>query len=302
MPLDVSVIVGSSRFNQPQYQRDRKLALQIGLDQYLLQLYLVGSSESTCDGYPMHIRPGDICLFDLARPFSTVATDGSTVSLMLPRGPLDRANRGKNLHGTIMSSERPLTRILADFVLSVCRTASDFNDEEALAVEQSLLSLLVAGLPQHGHATPEVSTPMMQMLRQQLLEFIEANLYERELGPALLMQRHQVSRAHLYRIFAADGGIAKIIRDKRLDAAYREIALGAKTAGKSITDIALRLGFSNSSQFARAFQRRFAMTPREARQGASHVDHPTPSPPARPQGNPARYNQNVDDWLEELFS
>jgi AraC-like DNA-binding protein len=142
---------------------------------------------------------------------------------------------------------------------------------------------------------------MMQMLRQQLLEFIEANLYERELGPALLMQRHQVSRAHLYRIFADDGGIAKIIRDKRLDAAYREIALGAKTAGKSITDVALRLGFSNSSQFARAFQRRFSMTPREARQEGSRVGHASPSLPAL-QEHPVRYYQAVDDWLEELFS
>ncbi|BDU21083.1 helix-turn-helix domain-containing protein [Dyella sp. GSA-30] len=294
------MIVGSSRFNQPQYQRDRKLAQQIGFDQYLLQLYLVGSNESTCDGRPIFLRSGDICLFDLARPFSTVATDGSTVSLVLPRGPLNQANRGKSLHGVIMPAERPLTRILADFVLSVCRAASDLNDQEAFAVEQSLLSLLIAGLAQDSYAvTPEVSTPMMQMLRQQLLEFIEANLYERELGPALLMQRHQVSRAHLYRIFAADGGIAKIIRDKRLDAAYREIALGVNAGGKSITDIALRLGFSNSSQFARAFQRRFAITPREARQQGARATHPRPSPP---QEHTVRYYQAVDDWLEELFS
>jgi AraC-like DNA-binding protein len=295
------MIVGSSRFNQQHYQRDRKLATQIGLDQYLLQLYLVGSGESTCDGHPMHIRPGDICLFDLTRPFSTVATDGSTVSLVLPKGPLDRANRGKSLHGVIMLSERPLTRILADFVLGVCRAASDLNDEEAFAVEQSLLSLLVAGLARHTYEVSEVSTPMMQMLRQQILESIEANLYERELGPALLMQRHQVSRAHLYRIFAADGGIAKIIRDKRLDAAYREIVLGAKTAGKSITDIALRLGFSNSSQFARSFQRRFAMTPREARQEGSRINH-LARPIPEPSDYLAQHSQAVDDWLEELFT
>ena len=61
------------------------------------------------------------------------------------------------------------------------------------------------------------------------------------------------------------GGIARIIRDKRLDAAYREIAGGAKTS-RSITEVALLLGFSNSSQFTRAFHRRFAMTPSEARQ------------------------------------
>jgi len=271
------VIVGSTTFDD-QHRHDRNPIIQSELDHYLLQLYMVGAGEAWCEDRPFLIHAGDICIFDLARPFSAVVTPGSTVSLILPRNSLDRAGRGKSLHGIILPSGRPLTRILADLVLGMCRTASDLSNEEASVVEQALLNLLAAGLAQQSHETPAASTPMMQMLRQQILDFIEAHLYERELGPSLLMQRHQISRAHLYRIFAADGGIAKIIRDKRLDAAYREIALGTKATGKSITDVALQLGFSNSSQFARAFQRRFTMTPSEARQESlrGHVGRSQP--------------------------
>jgi AraC-like DNA-binding protein len=290
------MIVGSSNFNQPQPRHDRKPTIQHGLDQYLLQLYLVGSNEDTCEGRPIPIRAGDICIFDLARPFSTAATTGSTVSLILPRGPLERATRGRSLHGVVMPAERPLTRILADFVLGMCRAASSLSNDEAAAVEQSLLQLLLAGLAQHIYVTPEASLSLMQMLRQQIIEFIETHLYERELGPVLLMQRHQISRAHLYRTFAADGGIAKIIRDKRLDAAYREIAVGAKISGKSITEIAMQLGFSNSSQFARAFQRRFAMTPTEARQEGQRIGHLGRSSPDLQD----HFARHVDGWLEKI--
>lgn len=277
-PLLVGEMIAGSSALENSHRRDRHPIDNGGLDQYLLQLYLVGADEAWRESHPFLIGAGDICIFDLTRSFSAVATPGSTVSLVLPRHAMDRASRGKSMHGVVLPAGRPLTRILADLVLGMCRTASDLNDEEASVVEQSLLNLLAAGLAQQNAETPAVSTPMMQMQRQQILEFIEAHLYERELGPALLMQRHQISRAHLYRIFAADGGIAKIIRDKRLDAAYREIALWAKTTGKSITDVALRLGFSNSSQFARAFQRRFAMTPSEARQESlrGHVGHSQP--------------------------
>ncbi|MDO8978200.1 MAG: helix-turn-helix transcriptional regulator, partial [Afipia sp.] len=86
-----------------------------------------------------------------------------------------------------------------------------------------------------------------------------------ELGPAMLMSRFRVSRAQHYRMFAADGGVATLVRERRLEAAYREI-MRPDSASRSITEIAHDLGFSSSGQFLRAFRARFAMTPSEARE------------------------------------
>lgn len=283
----------STEWVEPDRRDDIRLTatapvLESTRDQYLVQLYLAGSTEDRRNDLSIRIRAGDIGIFDLSRPFCTIGDPGTSVSLMLPRGPLERANKGKSLHGIVMASERPLTRILADFILGACKVAPELSDAEAIAVEESLLSLLVMGLAPWRCDTSTDSEALTQTLRQQALEFIEANLYERTLGPALLMQRYQISRAHLYRIFAGIGGIAKIIRDKRLDAAYREITGGSKIRGRSITEVALRLGFSNSSQFTRAFHRRFVMTPSEARQDAPRFRHLARSMPGL-QDHFARY-------------
>ena len=79
-----------------------------------------------------------------------------------------------------------------------------------------------------------------------------------------LMREFDVSRTHLYRIFADKGGLASAIRERRLDAAFHRLRR-AEAIDISITDVALDLGFSSSAQFARAFRARFAMSPSEAR-------------------------------------
>lgn len=106
---------------------------------------------------------------------------------------------------------------------------------------------------------------LASILRRRVLDFITANLAEPKLGPAFLMRRFQISRAHLYRMFQMDGGVASVIRDKRLDAAYRQL-LQRSSQTLSITEIAYDLGFSSSGHFLRAFQARFGVTPSEARQ------------------------------------
>jgi AraC-like DNA-binding protein len=90
------------------------------------------------------------------------------------------------------------------------------------------------------------------------------------------MRRFQISRAHLYRVLALDGGVAGSIRNRRLDAAYREIASG-REASRSITEIAFHFGFSNSSQFARAFRERFSVSPTEARDDRELLRYPDDS-------------------------
>ena len=64
--------------------------------------------------------------------------------------------------------------------------------------------------------------------------------------------------------FANDGGVAKVLRDIRLDAAYRELT-GAVRPLRSITEIAYSLGFSSGNQLLRSFRARFGVTPSEAR-------------------------------------
>lgn len=259
-----TVLIGPTTFNHQQYIRDRRLLLQSGLDHYFVQLFVAGSLLGDCEGAEISVEPGDICVFDLGRTFMSRVTSGSTISAILPRERVDRATNGKSLHGTVLKAGASVTLLLADFLTSLSRASAGMQHEDALAVEDATIELLAAGLSRQKTLDANEDLSLMHVLRRRVLEFIDTNLSQPELGPAVLLRRFNVSRTHLYRMFASDGGVAKVIRDKRLDAAYRELLKPGNPA-RSITEIAYVCGFSSSTQFLRAFRTRFGMTPTETR-------------------------------------
>lgn len=260
------ILIGPTTFNAQQYRRDQRIILRSGLDSYLLQLFVEGALVGDCDGTAVSARPGDITVFDLARTFSSQVSPGSTISLILPRARIEKAAGGRSLHGAVLAFENPVTRLLADFIVGLSNAAPDLDRSDAIAMEDAVLDLLAAGISRRELGAEAAAAPLAKILRQRVLEFIDANLFEPELGPTLLMARFRVSRAHLYRMFTADGGVASVVRDKRLDAAYQELIGRGGGPQRSLTDMAYGLGFSSSAQFAKAFRARFSITPSEARQ------------------------------------
>lgn len=260
-----SLLIGPTSFNQQQYRRDRRIVLQGGLDQYLVQLFIAGTLEGDCDGQSISVGPGDICVFDLTRNFKSRAHEGATISIVLPRERVDKAAGGRSLHGVVLRKGAPLTRLLADFIVSLSDVSAEMERADALAMEDAAIDLLACGLARQLPDGATSDPALAQVLRRRVLDFIDANLTEPELGPTLLMRRFRVSRAHLYRVFAADGGVARVVKEKRLDAACREL-MHIGGLSRSIIEIAHGLGFSSSSQFLRAFRARFDMTPSDVRQ------------------------------------
>ena len=101
-------------------------------------------------------------------------------------------------------------------------------------------------------------------LKEKIRVYIDANLGDPELGPDSLQRTFRISRATLYRSFAAESGVAQYILKRRLELAFRRLRDAHRTTG-SITSLAYSLGFSSPSVFTRAFKRRFGATPKEVR-------------------------------------
>lgn len=263
-----SLLVGPTSFNRQQYSRDRRTILQGGLNQYFVQLFVAGWLEADCEGKTLAVSPGDICVFDLARTFRSRVGTGSTLSLILPREQVDKVANGRSLHGLVLKAGSPITRLLTGFITSLSDVSGELGGADTLAIEEAAVTLIASALVHQAPTAATGDPALAQILRRRVLDFIDANLSEPDLGPALLMRRFQVSRAHLYRMFATDGGVARIIREKRLDASFREL-VRVDTAPRPITQLARAFGFSSSTQFHRAFRSRFVMTPSEARHEAS---------------------------------
>lgn len=90
---------------------------------------------------------------------------------------------------------------------------------------------------------------------------IEQNLGNLNFSPSDLAKAVGVSRRSLYQEFARVGlSPGSLIKRMRLDRAKRDI-LGSEFVDTALTEIALRNGFSDSSQFSHAFKQTFGISP-----------------------------------------
>ncbi len=255
------MVIGTTTFNGQKYQRTPRIIAQGGLDYYILQVLLVGRLWSDCNGNVVEARPGDIVILDLARTISSEAEAGARLTLMLPRASVDKQVGRRNLHGMVLSGASASIRLLVDYLKGINAVAGQLTPQEASAVEEAMLILLVAGITNTGGAAPDM--PVTLPMRQRILDYIDAGLTDPMLGPQTIMRHFHISRSHLYRAFEADGGVAHIIRDKRLDLAWRMLS-GRREKPLSLKAIAWRCGFQHGTQFGKFFRARYGFSPKEA--------------------------------------
>lgn len=259
-----ALLVGPTRFNAQAYRRTAAIVAVSGLDQYMVQLFLDGALEGDCGGEALSVGPGDICVFDLGRAFATRARPGRTVTLIVPRAPVDRIARGVALHGAVLRAAEPVTRILSDMILTLSDIEAPMAVDETDVLVEGFIHLLTNALARLTRRRHDLDAAHPSLLRRRARALIEDRLADPDLSAEALARSLNVSRAHLYRSFAADGGVARAIAGRRLDAALQALTRPGPPR-RGVTEIAYALGFSSSGQFLRAFKARFGMTPSEAR-------------------------------------
>lgn len=120
---------------------------------------------------------------------------------------------------------------------------------------------LVRSLFGSQHPEPDHAGAQALKLRA-ILRFIDQHLFDPALSPAQLCKSFGVSRAALYRLFEAYGGVADHIRNRRLDRAYAQI-IGLQQSRSNISAIAGDLGFYDHAHFSHRFKDRFGFAPRD---------------------------------------
>jgi AraC family transcriptional regulator, positive regulator of tynA and feaB len=120
-----------------------------------------------------------------------------------------------------------------------------------------------------GALTAQVPAPtdLRPTLILQVPRFVEAHLCAPDLSPATIARAHAVCTRTLYEAFEGTGETpAALIRRRRLERCHAELS---ETGRASVTEVALRWGFSDSSHFSRAFRHHFGVSPREVRAAAT---------------------------------
>ncbi|MGA7806639.1 helix-turn-helix domain-containing protein [Bradyrhizobium sp.] len=236
---------------------------------WLLMIQQDGVCEIGQGGRKTTLAPGDIGFLDTSRPYQVMFPRSFKQSILKMPAILlrDIMPRGEDPAGVALSGGQVLTAIARQNLLYLERCATAIEpvflpaaancaiDHLALALRATLRG---AARKIADHAIPD------HVARADA--YISDHLHDAELSVEHVAWSVGVSPSHLQEIYraATDLTVAQSIRDRRLANCRKELADPSLT-DDSITSIAFRWGFSESSSFSRAFRRAFGISPRRYR-------------------------------------
>ncbi|MGO4712208.1 helix-turn-helix domain-containing protein [Bradyrhizobium sp. 2TAF24] len=253
-----------------EYDRTPAHIARGGLDHYHIVLCLRGEMWFGAGRRELTLRPGDIGLVDMAVPNRTVLRDATgararMMSVILPRALLAPRLAHPDSAMAFLPASHPHARLLASQFDALWRPEPDAGGAEATIVAMADIIAVAAGCTadtEHGAEGAERHLYLAMIKRH-----IAAHLETPALTVQELCQRFEISRATLYRLFEADGGLAHYIQEQRLNRALM-LLIAPAAQGRRLIDLAVDLQFSSDSTFVRAFRQKFGLTPGEVRKRA----------------------------------
>jgi AraC family transcriptional regulator, positive regulator of tynA and feaB len=239
----------------------RKIAHQ-PVDMFTLGIQLGGDCLGSQDGRDTALRPGDLVLYDMTRPFRlTFYNTFVRTTLLFPRSALLRRLGaaeyfiGRSIDGT--TGVGGMLSLLLRELPSRLDTAPSATRERLAA---NLLDLITTALLSDREGAPPSAG--MTLARAKL--WIETHL-----GEALSAERVaggcRLSARHLNRLFEREGtSLMRYVWERRLASCHRDLTESAMS-NRTVGDIAFAAGFNDLSHFSRAYRARYGCAPRDAR-------------------------------------
>ena len=194
-----------------------------------------GQTMAEQDGRQARLKPGDLSLAGLSRPFRCTHRARRAVCVTFPHAmmPLPRDE-------VAPLTETRLATSVVDLVTVALATRLDRRlDVPADARQRSLT--------QHVHA------------------YIERQPYNSELSPSVIAAAHHISRRYLHKLFEPHGvTVASWVRQRRLDRCRRDL-LDPALRNRPASAIGARWGFTDPAFFTSVFRATFGVPPGEYR-------------------------------------
>lgn len=259
------VIMGRAHYMPVQGARNRQM-LQDGRDDFLLTIHEHEHEVAIEGAAPTKVEAGDIMLIDQGARSEFKLPSTSMAAVSLGRAQLSRLVPGLERHA---SYHMPLraggAAMFAGYASLLHRHPPQNDDARALAARHiyELVALAINGVAGQRRAPVEhgIRAARLALVK----DYIRERLTDVELSVEGVALGQGISPRYVHRLFEAEGvTFSSFLRDMRLDLVYRQLKTGGG-ARASISTLAFDAGFSDLSNFNRAFKKRFDMTPSELR-------------------------------------
>lgn len=208
--------------------------------------------------------PGILAL-DMSQPMLMVRPMAARVlAFFLPRAAVQAALPDPEaIHGRVIGYTTPLTRLILDQIRLLCNRLPALSGEDQAHAIRTCGQLILAAFGKLQRLDDHQRAAARAVLRQHIEAYIQANLHHEELTPESVVRAFPAGRATIYRMFEPQGGLQAYIRHCRLREAAQELV---EMPRLSVSAIGYGLGFNSASDFSRAFNRQYNMSPRDYRE------------------------------------
>ncbi len=265
------VMVGGIDVPAHHFRRDRAWVAQSGTDHYYLQMYLDGGYRGRMGERDVSVGRGDIEVMHLGQTFETEAALVRTFGLLVPRDVLDQHVGGvADMHGVVLRRDQPAGRLLGDHLMSMRSMVPTASQDDAAMIAESSIAMAAAALRPSARTAEAAANAIAGVLAERIERYIDTHWAEPDLDAAHLCAHFRLSRSYLYRLFETQGGVAQIIRRRRLNRALAWLR-HPRHARARICDAAYACGFGSEAAFTRAFRAEFGFSPSEARAAGAEL-------------------------------
>lgn len=264
------------------------------IDMIMIQLYVKGEEHFRYGNQVTHVITGDLVVYDLNKEALNYCSDFTNLSIIFPREMIESyIPTVSHWHGKVLPSERPMTKLLKNHILSLYEVGPQITTESCAGLQRSLLELTSSALQHSADILPEHKDSVSGALLMDIKRWIKQNLSNPELTLNTICGAFGVSRAQLYRVTEPLGGLMNYVRDQRLKRALYDLKDPALNQ-LSITEIGFRWGFNDAGTFTRNFKRLFGYLPKEAR------DRQSLNMKSHKSTNLNDSDHGYDDWVRSL--
>lgn len=265
---DADIVYSSSWGSPARVVRTEQAIHKSRVDVVLIVLGVAGEAELSQDGRSTLLRRGSLALIDSNRIYEIeVAKSWKAIWLKIPRPALEaRLFTYRDWLGQSLSTSHGLGYIASQMIHACLRAARSLEDVEAAFLANSVLDVIATAFANAPNSDAEGSRSRhTEAMLQRVNKFIETNIQNPDLSPALISRSCGISERYLRQLFASRGTtMTTVIRSKRLEECRRRLS-GFGNCSPSVTEVAFSLGFENISSFNRAFKARFGITPRQVK-------------------------------------
>ncbi len=254
------VMMIDARLPPVRFERSPDL-IALGGDHLSFQLMVEGGFVGEADGTPLAVAAGGACLLDLTRPWFTDGTRCRAILLLIPRALMVKDEVADLPHGSLPAGT-PLA-LMRDFLVALTDRLPGLAEAMAPSLGLIVRDLLLGVLTGEPATVHRGAGPMS--VRARLMRHIDGNLAASH-DAAGLAKRIGVSRSALYRAVKPFGGVAALVRERRLAEARRALADPADP--RSVGRIGAAVGLPELAQFSRQFRRRYGYPPSSLRRAS----------------------------------